>query len=547
MLIEMKSPAFKIKNEERPPIRFKEGLNVVLGKNDGAMSIGKSSALLAIDFAFGGDTYIKSDGVKQEGHHTIFFAFEFEGGKYCFARNTGDADSIYICDSNYDLTGNSYTKGEFTDWLKQKYQIDFAGLSFRTVLGSFFRVYGKKNTDELNPLQGIPGQNMEKSITAILTLFNKYGEIEEFKDSVTEHKKKLDAYKQARKYNFISDLVGGNKKYEENLATIRSLELQLSTMMEEAEKGHSEEDIEKNKQQAALMTAKLNIETDIQTKEMKLRLVNMSLEYGLYPTETDMSSLQEFFPTVNLRKLYEVERYHQKLAKILDKQFAFEREIIQSEIITLQEQLQQVKSQIRELGFVGNLSKEFLDRHSALKGEIDALKTQNQAYLTLKELQEAKASADKILIKSIENILREIENELNTKMKEINAALFSTPRKPPYIHFNKYDSYKFETPDDTGTGSNFKGMIVYDLAVLLCTALPALAHDSLLFKNLEKDVEDGIIKIYDSTDKQIFIAYDKQGDCRPETRETLEKNTILRLSIDGCELYGRSWNKEENN
>lgn len=91
----------------------------------------------------------------------------------------------------------------------------------------------------------------------------------------------------------------------------------------------------------------------------------------------------------------------------------------------------------------------------------------------------------------------------------------------------------FETPDDTGTGSNFKGMIVYDLAVLLCTALPALAHDSLLFKNLEKDVEDGLIRIYDSTDKQVFIAYDKQGDCRPETRERLERNARIRLSTDG--------------
>ena len=60
-------------------------------------------------------------------------------------------------------------------------------------------------------------------------------------------------------------------------------------------------------------------------------------------------------------------------------------------------------------------------------------------------------------------------------------------------------------------------MIVYDLAVLLCTALPALAHDSLLFKNLEKDVGGGLIRIYDSTDKQVFIAYDKQGDCIPET------------------------------
>lgn len=124
-------------------------------------------------------------------------------------------------------------------------------------------------------------------------------------------------------------------------------------------------------------------------------------------------------------------------------------------------------------------------------------------------------------------------------------SLFSTQRKPPYIHFNRYDSYKFETPKDTGTGSNYKRMIVYDLAILFTTALPALAHYSLLFKYLEKNVEDGIIRIYDSTKKQVFIAYDKQGDCRPETRETLERNCVLRLSNDNCELYGRSWNIEE--
>lgn len=66
MLVEMRSPVFKEKGKERPPIRFKEGLNVVLGKEDGAMSIGKSSSLLAIDFVFDGSTYVKSDGVKHE-------------------------------------------------------------------------------------------------------------------------------------------------------------------------------------------------------------------------------------------------------------------------------------------------------------------------------------------------------------------------------------------------------------------------------------------------------------------------------------------------
>lgn len=39
---------------------------------------------------------------------------------------------------------------------------------------------------------------------------------------------------------------------------------------------------------------------------------------------------------------------------------------------------------------VGNLSKEFFDRQSEIKGKIDALKTQNEAYLILTDLQDAR-------------------------------------------------------------------------------------------------------------------------------------------------------------
>ena len=35
MLVEMKSPVFIEKGKERPPIKFKEGLNVILGKENG--------------------------------------------------------------------------------------------------------------------------------------------------------------------------------------------------------------------------------------------------------------------------------------------------------------------------------------------------------------------------------------------------------------------------------------------------------------------------------------------------------------------------------
>lgn len=64
--------------------------------------IGKSSAMLAIDFVFGGDIYLKSDGVKHIGHHTIFFAFQFCGQKYCYARATEDADNVFLCKENRD-------------------------------------------------------------------------------------------------------------------------------------------------------------------------------------------------------------------------------------------------------------------------------------------------------------------------------------------------------------------------------------------------------------------------------------------------------------
>ena len=265
MLVEMKSPAFMDHGQERHLTTFHGGLNVVLGEEDGAMSIGKSSSLLAIDFAFGGDTYIKSDGVRHEGHHTVFFAFEFKGVRHYFARNTSDGDTVFFCDKDYNLTGVKYTKEEFISWLRNQYGMEYEGVSFRTVLSSFFRIYGKGNTDELNPLKGIPGQNMEKSIATILTVFNRYGDIQEFRDSVTEHSKRLEAFRDARKYQFISDLVGGQKKYEENLAAIRDLELQLATLMEEAEQGHSEEEIELNKQKAALTSEKLNTENAIHT------------------------------------------------------------------------------------------------------------------------------------------------------------------------------------------------------------------------------------------------------------------------------------------
>lgn len=544
MLIEMTSPVFKEKGERRPPIRFKEGLNVVLGKEDGENSIGKSSALLAIDFVFGGDTYLHSDGVKHIGPHTIFFTFLFNGKEYRFARSTASSDEIHHCSESYELTGAVWSKREFTDWLKERYAIDFPGLSFRETVSSFFRVYGKENLDERRPPKGLPGGGMRKSIEVLVKLFNRYGDVQIYSDRLEEQKNKLTAFREARKYRFVPDLVGGKTQYEDNLIQIRSLQAQLDNLTLEQIADHTEEDIEKSRMKSQLQATKLRAETELQSKQRRLELLKMSLEYGLYPTEADLSALQEFFPSVNLRKLYEVENYHKKLATILDEQFVAERQSVEMEISLLQSYIKELQKQITDLGFVGNLSKEFLDRHSEIKGKIDAIRLQNEAYLTLTDLQDAKRRADDMLKRGIEDILSEIERTLNDKMKEFNDTLFVDSRKAPQIRFREYNSYEFETPDDTGTGSNYKGMVVYDLAMLYLTALPTIAHDSLILKNISDGAVNGIMKIYAASKKQVFIAFDKQAAYRPDTQKILSDNTVLKLSDNNCELYGQSWNKE---
>ena len=205
---------------------------------------------------------------------------------------------------------------------------------------------------------------MQRSIDVLVKLFDRYKDIEAFSTELEEQKKKLSAFKEARRYRFVLDLVGGKTQYEENLAQIRSLETELDNLVTETTEIHDTEDIEKVRLKSQLDAERLRLETDIQTKQRRLTLLDMSLESGLYPTEADLSALQEYFLLMNIRKLYEVERYHRKLAKILDNQFSVEKEQVREEISALQEQLQKVRNQIKVLGFVGNVSKEFLDRHT---------------------------------------------------------------------------------------------------------------------------------------------------------------------------------------
>ncbi len=80
------------------------------------------------------------------------------------------------------------------------------------------------------------------------------------------------------------------------------------------------------------------------------------------------------------------------------------------------------------------------------------------------------------------------------------------------------------------------------------TVLPALIHDSFVFKQIAVEPVERIIQLYaEQTDKQIFIEFDRVASYTPETARLLRSPTIKVIELSKEEpLFGRSWNNDDD-
>ena len=98
----------------RGRIKFRPGLNTILGDKKAENSIGKSTFLLVVDFCFGGGDYLDSNITKNDvvgfvGNHTINFAFKFGGRIEYYSRSTINPDEVVHCDEDYNAVGEQIT------------------------------------------------------------------------------------------------------------------------------------------------------------------------------------------------------------------------------------------------------------------------------------------------------------------------------------------------------------------------------------------------------------------------------------------------------
>lgn len=519
-------------------ISFNSGLSVVLGTNTGDNSIGKSTFLLIVDYVFGGRTYAKTtDILTNVGSHDIFFTFSFDGEIFKFCRNSVYDHTVWKCNDAYEKVAE-IELDDYCQWLDSKYSISLPELSFRDAVGRYIRVYGKNNCDERHPLHYLATEKAEKACSALLKLFDAYAPLKETEAVAQRSAADLAAYKKAQSLQFIAKIT--KRVYDQNERDITRISSEIEELSSGLESGLL--DVDATASEQAVYIKKLLSRARRARSKVQARW-NMLDENGTYAfsstTETFLD-LQTFFPNAAIAQLAEIEDFHRTISSVFKAELRAERAKLEKELAEYDQIIREYETQLKELIQNPKLSKVILTRHTELLREKDRMQKENDAYSKLLQLK-VNRDADADRLKTIrQQQLALVSYQLNEEMSRLNDAIYEGSYNAPVLDFTE-TGYNFFTPDDTGTGIAYKGLVVYDLAVLRLTRLPVLVHDSVVLKQISDDAIERIIELYSSCGKQVIIALDKQDSYSDKTSRLLNESAVLRLTGNGQELFGRSW------
>lgn len=520
------------------PIKFHNGFNIIVGDKNATNSIGKSMTLMLVDFAHGGNSFIEynTDVSRELGHHDYFFHYKFQKKSYFFKRGTFKPDIVFECDQKFNEI-KPLSLIEYNSKLKTFYLLENQYSTFRSLIGVYQRIWGKKNLTVDLPLHSNPQQKSIDTINYLLALFGKYDEIhvlsKEFKTS-----------------NEVTSFISNAKKIELIPKTSKNL-------FQENEKRLNEIDIEIEHVKKELSASPVNF-TDLISDEFtelkaekddlleyeraldsKLKRIRGNLQKNSPIKKQHLESLKIFFPKINSTKIAEIENFHTGLSKILKSELLLAESNILNQKEKLNIALANISSKISKLAINIDNPEIIIEKIQELTREQESLKNQNNYYLGEKQAKEKETELKTKLSELKKNSLQFVENLLNNKVNSIITSVYEETRTSPTIVL-KEKNYKYSIQDDTGTGKAYSNLIIFDLAVFQLTPLPILTHDSVLFKNIENSAVSNLLEQYSKIKKQSFIALDEIEKYNANAAKIIKKYAALYLK-DKKQLYKKDW------
>lgn len=535
MLIEIRCDKFKVEK-----IEFGPGLNVVLGDEVASNSIGKSTLLMILDFAFGGNTFLSynADVTKELGHHCYYFVFEFSGKKHVFMRNTNSDNLVFKCNKDFQESDPIHLN-DYTKLLKQLYGLDDLELSFRSIVSLYTRVWGKDNRDTKQPFHVNKNQRSAECIDNVIKLYNKYDVIKTLSRRVKELETEKQSIKKAFKQNLIPKIT--KTKHSSNVELIRNIDSEIDEIRSNLAKYAVNIRELVDREMSELKQLRDALTRERSTVQSRLKRVRNDVNGNRYVKSKSFSSLMDFFPEANATRFAEIEEFHSSITKILKAELKESESELSVHLKEIEDSIESIDASMqRAFSNVDNPS-EIVDRVHGLAKKHSIATRENQYYRQDKDVSETLKELKTELKDKKTEISQVVSGTINTRIRELVNTVYDKTRQSPVLSMNE-TSYEFKAVEDTGTGKAYSSMILLDLAVLATTTLPFLVHDSILFKNIENTAVSNLVDKYVEFEKQTFIAIDEIHKYGEATAELLERRSAIKLS-DSEQLFIKDWRK----
>lgn len=548
MLKEIKCEKFSGKIKDKT-IHFHDGLNCVVGADDALNSIGKTNLLMLVDFCFGGEDYVSKgkDIIDNIGNHLVCFAFEFDSKVYYFERDTAEPKYYFECNNEYQTVGEKKPIKDFQAFLKEKYFNKEITDSFRSAVNGYSRIYGKNNYDVSKPLKTFSNDTKDESGIAVLVdLFGKTSVIKQYKDEINEAKNSKKAFDNAKKYGFIYSPLKSQKDVDEVNARIEEIKKELDDITQNenqaeiiADERISLKEIDLKSEQVCLMREKRGL-------SIKLNSINAMTGDNLLMDEDDLVSLKECFPDATIKNLIEINDFQKQLSDNVNEEINEQKAELSNKIKIINDKLKEINDTLLKNNVSPRISKSFLETVIQKNEEIKKLKGQIEQYKKSQSFKEKINETETKLNEKCADVLPNIQKAINDNLVILNDAIYLEKRIAPSIQIKSYSKYSYKTPNDKGTGTEYKSLILFDLTILDKTQLPFAIHDSILFKNIWDEPVEGLFRIYDKSKKQIFVAIDRISVFSDEIRQIINKNQVVKLGEGENALYGFVWAKSKS-
>ncbi len=520
------------------PIKFSAGLNSIIGADDAHNSIGKSSMLMLIDFAFGGGDFPEKcdDVIRNIGYFKIGIEFEFDK-KYSFIRDTKTPDSVYFVE-----TQEHKTVKEFTQFLKDKYLPSDLDVSFRECVSGFFRIYQRNNYDDKRPLEIVKKESWDGIRKRILKIYGKYWKISDLEIEKAEKNKIYQDIKGTFGSGAVRKIT--KTQYKKNVSNIEVMSIEIDSIKDALKNNVTDIKSIINDKNLALKKEKDELLDKMNALKVQLDRIESNLNGSKIRNSKSFKVVTELFPDIDSERLERIEGFHKGITKILKKQLSDEKKLILESISAANEDIDRVDKELLKIVNSREGSVYLLERLMELdRTNRDAI-IQNDYWSRADKVKEDIKKYKDEISETIASSILDIEKSLNSGMKNYIERIYHDKTILPTISLGQTD-YVFSHGDDRGTGKGFANMIALDLTFLEKTHLPCLIHDSLLFKNLDIPAVENLVGIYNGFQKQIFISIDEVSKYSENVRSVIQSSKVIKLDKDRLAFRVKWKNRQE--